>query len=80
VAWAPSVVLEGGPEPEDLLVRHAASAAADPGAVAALVAAFSGFLVSHARRPDPPGLSTLRAFQAAQGAVALRWLQRLTDW
>ena len=80
VAWAPSVVLEGGPQPEDLLVRHAAARAADPAAVATLVAAFSGFLVSHARRPAPPGLPTLRTFQGAQGAVALRWLQRLTGW
>ena len=80
VAWAPSVVLEGGPEPEELLVRHAPSRAADPAAVAALVAAFSGFLVSHAQRPAPPGLPTLRSFQAAQGGVALRWLQRLTGW
>jgi hypothetical protein len=27
-----------------------------------------------ALRPPPPGLPTLREFQAAQGAVARRWL------
>jgi len=80
VAWAPSVVLEGGPEPEALLARHALSRDADLDAVAALVAAFSGFLVLSSLRLAPPGLPTLRAFQAAQGKVALRWLERLTGW
>jgi hypothetical protein len=45
-----------------------------------LVAAFAGFLVSHSLQPAPPGLPTLRAFQGAQGAVALEWLERLTGW
>jgi len=80
VAWAPSVVLEGGPQPEALVARHAPWRDADPGVVAALVAAFAGFLVLSSWRPAPPGLPTLRAFQAAQGEVALRWLERLTDW
>ncbi|MEZ4617961.1 MAG: hypothetical protein R2867_20965 [Caldilineaceae bacterium] len=31
-------------------------------------------------QPDPPGLSTLRAFQAAQGAIALDWLAERTGW
>ncbi len=80
VAWAPSVALEGGPPPEELLARHAPSRAADPEVVATLVAAFSGFLVSHALQPPPPGLPTLRPFQAAQGQVALAWLRRRTGW
>jgi hypothetical protein len=45
-----------------------------------LVAAFGGFLVRHSLQPPPPGLPTLRAFQAAQGALALAWLRRLTGW
>jgi hypothetical protein len=79
VAWAPSVVLEGGPAPEELLALSA-RAAVDHDVLAVLVAAFSGFLVCHSLRPPPPGLPTLRAFQAAQGAVALDWLRRLTGW
>ena len=31
-------------------------------------------------RPPPPGLPTLRPFQAAQGEVALAWLRRRTGW
>lgn len=80
VAWAPSVVLEGGPAPEELLERHRPSRHARSEVVPVLVAAFSGFLVPSSLRPPPPGLPTLRAFQAAQGEVALRWLERCTGW
>jgi aminoglycoside phosphotransferase len=80
VAWAPSVALEGGPDPEGLLDMSAPASAVDPDVVAVLVAAFAGFLVSHSLQPAPPGLPTLREFQGAQGAVALEWLERLTGW
>lgn len=76
VAWAPSVELEGGPAPEDLLSLY--GVVSDD--LTVLVAAFSGFLVEASLRPPPPGLPTLRAFQAAQGEVALAWLRRLTGW
>lgn len=79
VAWAPSVVLEGGPPPEELLAGHRPSRRADPDVVTVLLAAISGFFVSHSLRPPPPGLPTLRAFQAAQGEVAVAWLRRLMD-
>lgn len=74
------MVLEGGPQPEELLAAHGPSRAADPDVVSVLVAAVSGFFVSHSLRPPPPGLPTLRPFQRAQGAVALDWLRRRTDW
>ena len=80
VAWAPSVVLEGGPPPEDLLALHAPSGRVDADAITVLLAAVAGFFVSHSLRPAPPGLPTLRPFQAAQGDVALAWLRRRTGW
>jgi hypothetical protein len=80
VEWAPSVTLEGGPDPEELLSRHGASGRADPHAVTVLLAAVTGFFISHSLRPPPPGLPTLRAFQAAQGEVARAWLARRTGW
>jgi len=80
IGWAPSVVLEGGPAPEELLVRHGPSRRADPDAVTVLLAAIAGFFVSHSLEPAPPGLPTLRPFQAAQGEVALAWLRRRTGW
>jgi hypothetical protein len=80
VAWAPSVELEGGPAPEELLALHGPAFSVDRDVLAVLVAAFSGFLVRHSLRPSPPGLPTLRPFQAAQGAVALAWLHRVARW
>jgi hypothetical protein len=80
VTWAPSVALEGGPAPEGLLALSAPSAAVDRDIVAVLAAAFSGFLVRHSLLPPPPGLPTLRAFQGAQGEVALAWVRRLAGW
>jgi hypothetical protein len=80
VGWAPSVVLEGGPQPEELLARHEPSRHIDPGNVTVLLAAIAGFFVSHSFQPSPPGLPTLRPFQAAQGEVALAWLRRRTGW
>jgi aminoglycoside phosphotransferase (APT) family kinase protein len=80
VAWAPSVVLEGGPAPEELLSRHRPSQRADPESVTVLLAAITGFFVAGSFKPPPPGLPTLRAFQASQGAVALDWLRRRTGW
>jgi aminoglycoside phosphotransferase (APT) family kinase protein len=80
VCWAPSVVLEGGPLPEELLASHQNWRQVDQDAVAVLVAAVAGFFIEHSLRPAPPGLPTLRAFQAAQGEVARAWLERITAW
>jgi hypothetical protein len=80
VEWAPSVALEGGPDPEELLARHQPSSLADPDVVDALLTAVTGYLISHSLQPAPPGLPTLRAFQAAQGEVARAWLARRTGW
>ncbi len=80
IGWAPSVVLEGGPSPEELLVRHEPSRQIYPDVVTVLLAAISGFFVAHSLEPAPPGLPTLRPFQAAQGEVALAWLRRRTGW
>jgi hypothetical protein len=80
VEWAPSVALEGGPDPEELLARHGPSTGADPDVVTVLLAAVTGFLIGHSLRVPPPGLPTLRQFQAAQGEVARAWLQRRTGW
>ena len=51
-----------------------------PGAVTAVLAALTGFFVRQSRQPPPPGLPTLRVFQAAQGRTALAWLKVRTTW
>jgi aminoglycoside phosphotransferase (APT) family kinase protein len=72
--FAPSVAMQGGPTPEALLARYRSASAADPAAITAVVAAVAGYFTWNSLLPAPPGLPTLRAFQAAQGAVARRWL------
>jgi Ser/Thr protein kinase RdoA (MazF antagonist) len=78
VAFAPSVTMQGGPRPEWMLARHPGAAGADPAAVTAVVAAFAGYLTERSLVPAPPGLPTIRAFQAAQAEVVRAWLSRRT--
>ena len=63
--WLPSLRLEGGPEPWEVLP--------DAGALAAAVA---GFFAARAGLPAPSGAPTVRDFQRAQAAVALPWAAR----
>ncbi|MGW4665375.1 phosphotransferase family protein [Streptosporangium sandarakinum] len=71
----PSVRMQGGPPCEEVFTARPVARDADPEAVTAVLAALAGFFVGHSRRPAPPGLPTLRAFQAAQGRTALEWLR-----
>jgi aminoglycoside phosphotransferase (APT) family kinase protein len=80
LAMAPSVAMQGGPDPQTLLSLSATGRHADRGRVAALVCALAGYFVLQALQPAPPGLPTVRAFQAAQGETAVRWLAELTGW
>jgi len=79
VAWfdplvmAPSVAMQGGPEPESLIEHHPSFRRADPEIVTTLVVALAGYFLSRSLMSDPPGLPTLRAFQRAQGIPALNW-------
>jgi aminoglycoside phosphotransferase (APT) family kinase protein len=63
--WLPSLRLEGGPEPWEVL--------ADAGPLAAAVA---GFFASRAGLPPPAGAPTVRKFQRAQATIALPWAAR----
>ncbi|GAA0926860.1 aminoglycoside phosphotransferase family protein [Nonomuraea longicatena] len=73
VGLLPSVAMQGGPEPHELLDTL------DP-AVTSVVAALAGFFAWQGGLPAPPGLPTLRPFQRAQGVVAMRWLRHRTGW
>jgi aminoglycoside phosphotransferase (APT) family kinase protein len=77
VLFAPSVTMQGGPEPAALLARSRLGQDASPDAVRAVVCAMAGFFTASALMPPPPGLPTLRRFQAAQGEIARRWLATL---
>lgn len=55
-------------------------AAVDPDTLGAVVAGVAGYFTDRSTLPAPPGLPTVRRFQAAQGAVARAWLRRITRW
>jgi hypothetical protein len=79
ISMLPSVALEGGGEPDDVLAAHGGRKA-DPEAVTALVIANAGYFLDRARLPHPPGLPTVRSFQRAQGEVCVDWLRRRLGW
>jgi aminoglycoside phosphotransferase (APT) family kinase protein len=74
IFFAPSVTMQGGPPPEEVIARHPAIRRADPDKVTAAIVATAGFFTHRAVQPPPPGLPTVRAFQAAQGVVAREWV------
>jgi aminoglycoside phosphotransferase len=75
----PSIELEGGGQPEEVLAL-AGLAALDHAVLAPVVCAFAGYFAERSRLPDPPGLPTVRAFQRAQGEATIAWLRRMVDW
>jgi hypothetical protein len=77
VFFAPSVAMQGGPEPADLLALSAAGRSVDAKRLAATVCALCGYFTYQSLQPPPAGLPTLSAFQAAQGEVTRHWLARL---
>lgn len=74
---APSVAMQGGPQPDELLAMTRTGRAASGEAVTAVVCAMAGYLTERALRPAPAGIPTVRAFQAAQGEITRRWLASL---
>lgn len=70
----PSMALEGGGDPQEVFTAHPVGAAADPEAVTAVVAAFTGLFLRACLRPPPPGIPHVRSFQRDQGLVCARWL------
>lgn len=79
VSMLPSVALEGGGEPDDVLGANGGQGV-ERDAVTAVVLADTGYFLDRARQPDPPGLPTVRAFQLAQGRVCLAWLRQRLGW
>ena len=78
VLFAPSVAVQGGPPPAELIASSRFGSAASPHAVTALVCALAGYLTESSLQPPPPGLPTIRAFQGALATIARHWLtQRL---
>ncbi|MEV0460302.1 aminoglycoside phosphotransferase family protein [Catellatospora methionotrophica] len=70
-----NVNLFGGHDVDALLAEHAHPLGARPENLNGLLAGMTGYFLDAARRPAPPGLPTVRAFQRAQGDATLRWLR-----
>ncbi|HEU4912828.1 MAG TPA: aminoglycoside phosphotransferase family protein, partial [Actinomycetes bacterium] len=73
-------VVQGGPDPDDFL-RSAGATRDVPGVhLQSVVACMVGVWSDRARRPAPPGLPTIRAWQGHCARGALRWLDEGTVW
>jgi aminoglycoside phosphotransferase (APT) family kinase protein len=79
LCMAPSVAMQGGPAPAEFMSRFDLSGVARDDFDAILCSA-AGYFVVRALDPPPPGIPTVRAFQAAQGEVALAWLKERLGW
>ncbi len=76
----PALELDGGPTPEEVFEHHPVGRSAHPGSVSAFVASIAGYFTRMSLMPPPPGLPTVRLFQAAQGRVARRWIAHRQGW
>jgi aminoglycoside phosphotransferase (APT) family kinase protein len=74
VLFSINVRLFGG-DAERVLTDLAARTGADPQDFTDVLVGAAGYFLDAARRPAPPGLPTLRAFQRAQGEALLPWLR-----
>ncbi|MCI4350167.1 MAG: aminoglycoside phosphotransferase family protein [Thermoplasmata archaeon] len=79
LCFLPSVAMQGGPKPWTSFDLSPLASDAEPARVDSVLAALTGFFLGNSRQPPPPGLSTLRSFQLAQGVQALAWLRRRLD-
>jgi hypothetical protein len=76
---APSVTMQGGPDPNSFLARFDV-AGVPKNSIDAVLCSLAGYFVVRALEPPPPGIPTVRAFQAAQGEVAVAWLRERLGW
>jgi aminoglycoside phosphotransferase (APT) family kinase protein len=74
VAFVPSVTMQGGPSAADVWDRYSGGRSVAAELVTQSLAAVAGYFTRESLLSAPPGLPTLRAFQAAQGVIARRWL------
>ncbi len=76
----PSVAMQGGPDPEVLWQAHPLARGVDGEQLDAFLAALAGFLTFSSLQPSPPGLPTIRPFQAGVAAHTRAWLAQRRGW
>jgi aminoglycoside phosphotransferase (APT) family kinase protein len=72
--------IQGGPDADAFLAASPLTGQVPGEHLASVVAAAAGVGHERARRPAPPGLPTIRAWQAHWAAVALDWLDDGSLW
>ncbi|HEY5520076.1 MAG TPA: phosphotransferase [Candidatus Limnocylindrales bacterium] len=72
-AFAQSINLEGGPDPEQLTAWYSEVLPLEDDVLTASVVGLSGFFADRGSSPDLPGLPRLRAFQRKQLKSSLTW-------
>jgi Ser/Thr protein kinase RdoA (MazF antagonist) len=79
VFLAPSVAMQGGPAPGELLSLTRAGRSVSRQALTATVCGLAGYFTHRSLQPPPDGIPTVREFQAAQGRITRRWLADLLN-
>ena len=77
VCFAPSVAMQGGPGPAELLARSRAGRDASRESLTAVVCALAGYFTEQSLRPPLPRSPAVREVQTAQGEVTRDWLATL---
>jgi aminoglycoside phosphotransferase (APT) family kinase protein len=75
-----SVVRDTPIDPDELVGWCEIGRSAPAAGVESLVCAFAGYLTERSRQPAPPGLPTIRSFQASYAESTIDWLRRRTGW
>jgi Ser/Thr protein kinase RdoA (MazF antagonist) len=75
-AFAQSIALEGGPDPETLTRWYSEVLPLDAAVLTASAAGISGYFANRGSSPDLPGLPRLRSFQRRQLKSSLAWAAR----
>lgn len=74
VLLAADFCIQGGPDADGFLARSPVTRDVPPAHLRGVVACMVGVWTERARRPAPPGLPTIREWQAHCGRRALQWL------
>jgi len=71
--------LDPDSRPERFLDSHSAFSGVPAAAINGVLAGFAGYFMDMSRRPDSPGMPTLRAFQRKQADALVGWLKLRLD-
>lgn len=75
LCFLPSAELEGAGRAAEIWEHHPLGQSADSERATAVLAGLAGYFVHGSEQPPPPGIPHVRAYQRAQGEVALAWLR-----